>query len=219
MVNIVFKTKKGEDGPKKAITPKISLTFLVNYFNWFIALVSIIILFSGYWWLIRPKYNVIVRNELLKKEEKIYDDKVAYLQQLNEVKELFNKISPDDKNKIDIILSAGKDLDTVKINLIKEISYLGEINGALVEKIVITPLDDSEGKFIELVKSKQRTFKNEKLQILTVSFSLKGVDYEPLKRILARFERNLHLMDVTKVNFDPKSREAEIELYTYYLKP
>jgi hypothetical protein len=80
MVNIVFKTKANDKGPKKELTPKVSLAFFANYFNWFVLLVCVIILFSGYWWLIKPKYNVIIRDELIKKEEKIYDDKMTYLQ-------------------------------------------------------------------------------------------------------------------------------------------
>lgn len=218
MVNIVFKTKATDKGPKKELTPKVSLTFFANYFNWFISVICVIVLFSGYWWLIKPKYNVIIRDELFKKEEKIYDDKITYLRQLNEVKEVYNKISDSDKNKIDTVLSAGQDIDTVKINLLKEITYLGRINGVLVEKLDITPLDNSEGKFIELVKNPRLNFKNDNLQIMVVSFKLNGVDYDSLKRIAGRFEKNLRLMDITKLEFDPANRDATIELNVYYLK-
>ncbi|HRH33287.1 MAG TPA: hypothetical protein PK720_04085 [bacterium] len=218
MVNIVFKTKANDKGPKKELTPKVSLAFFANYFNWFVLLVCVIILFSGYWWLIKPKYNVIIRDELIKKEEKIYDDKMTYLQQLDEVKDLYKKISDSDKNKIDTILSAGQDIDTVKINLLKEITYLGKINNAIVEKLDITPLDNSEGKFIDLVKNPRLNFKNENLQIMIVSFKLNGVDYESLKRIVGRFEKNLRLMDITKLEFDPANQTATIELNVYYLK-
>jgi len=221
MVNIVFKTKKTAEKPKDGGTIKpslISLNIFANFFNWFVILICVIVLASGYWWLLKPKYDVVVNDEAYKQQEKIYQDKIAYLQKLVAVKNVYNNIPDEDKKKIDAIISAGEDFESLKINILKEITYLGKLHEVPIESFELTPLDNSEDRFINIVSENQSVAGNN-LQIIIVSFVMKDIEYATLKKILTRFEQSLRFIDVTKLSYNPDSKQADIELFTYYLQP
>lgn len=220
MPNIVFKTKKDvkEKAAPKAEKPSLGhLRIFANYFNWFVMLICVIVLASGYWWLIKPKYEVVINDEAYKQQEKIYQDKVAYLKQLNEVKAVYKNITPTEKQKIDAIISAGEDIEVLKINILKEITYFAKANKVQIENFVITPLDNSSDKYISLVNKKKLATPPAGLQIITVGFSLKEIEYETLKKMLAKFEKSLRFIDITKLSYRPENKKVEIELFTYHL--
>lgn len=222
MVNIVFKTKKNIEKPKEgggSKGPTINLSIFANFFNWFVVLICVVVLASGYWWLIKPKYEIVINDEAFKAQEKIYQDKIAYLKQLNEVKNVYSNVSDQDKQKIDSIISAGEDIESLKIDLLKEITYLGKVNNVLIESFEITPLDNSSDKFISIVKNSKISASTENLQIITISFTIKGVEYDQLKRMLGRFEKSLRFVDITKLSYNPDIKQADIELFTYHLLP
>lgn len=214
MANIVFKNKKADAKPKENKVVNLSLGIFANFFRWFIVLACVIILGSGYWWLLKPKYDLIINDEEFKKEEKIYQDKVAYLQQLRAAKNAYDKISSTDKNKIDTVLAAGQDIETLKINLLQQLTALAKLNGATIESMEINPLDNSSEKLINITKERRASGN---LQIIQLSFTITEVDYQPVKRMLERLERSLHLMDVSKFEYNPADRSATLEVFTYYL--
>lgn len=190
-----------------------------NFFNWFVIIICLAILVSGYWWLIRPKYDFIASDQELSFREREYEDKVQYLKQLNEVKNLYKSINQVDKDKIDSMLSARQDIDRLKIVLLREIGQVGKETGATLDNIVITPLDNSAGKFITIgapAPANNQLFS--KLKLVQISFSAKTVDYASVKKLLTRLEKSLRIMDVTKINFDPGARQASVELVTYHLE-
>ncbi len=221
MAQIVFKNKKNEAKPKanEVSNTNLSLGILANFFRWFIILACLIVLGSGYWWLLKPKYDLIINDEEFKKEEKIYQDKVMYLKQLREAQNAYDSIASADKDKIDTILALGQDIETFKINLLRELSYLAKINnGAKIESIEVTPLDNSSDKFIDIAKGPNFSLPTSNIQIVTISFTISDVEYSGLKRILGRMEKSLRLMDITKFDYDPTSRTAQLEVFSYYFK-
>lgn len=217
MAQIVFKSKKKEVKSKEQAAPSPALGILANFFHWFIVLACVAVLASGYLWLLKPKYQLIVNDDAFKREEKLYQDKVAYLRQLRDAKSAYDDISDEEKRKIDSLLSTGQDIETLKINLLRELTYLGKIYKAKIEDVQMTPLDNSQEKFITIVKDRQSALTNSNVQIITMDLTISEVDYLPLKRILERLERNLHLMDVVKFDYQPEDRQAILEIYTYYL--
>ncbi len=206
--------------PKKADSASDGqlLFFFANFFNIFVVIMCGLILAAGYWFLIKPKYDFVASNQRVLEEEKIYQQKVKYLKQLTEIKTLYANVSAEDKKKIDAILSAGQDVDTMKIALLREISYIGKANGASVENPESTVLDTADGKFLALKKSREAMPANAPIDLIKISFTLEKTDYEQLKRILVRLERSVRLLDVTSIDFDPALRRAKIELYAYHLK-
>lgn len=220
MVNIVFKTKKTAEKPKDGglVKPSLlSLNIFANFFNWFVVLICIIVLASGYWWLLKPKYDVVVNDEAYKQQEKIYQDKITYLKKLNEVKNVYNTITDQEKEKIDAIISAREDIDSLKIDILKEISDLGKLNDVKMENFELTPLDNSQDRFVNIANNKLSSAAGNDLQIIIVSFEIKEVEYDQLKRILTRFEKSLRFMDITKFSYNPDTKQANIELYAYHL--
>lgn len=216
MAQIVFKTKKKDTKPKEQAAPSPALGILANFFHWFIVLVCVIVLASGYWWLLRPKYTVIINDDAFKREEKLYQDKVAYLRQLREAKNAYDTISNEEKDKIDTLLSVGQDIETLKINLLRELTYLGKIYGATIEEVQMTPLDNSQEKFVSIVKDKQSALTGNKVQIIILNFTISEIEYASLKRMIERLEKNLHLMDIVHFEYEPENKQAILEVYTYY---
>lgn len=213
MPNISF--QKTEE-PKIALAAGVPFAVFARSFNWFVGIVCLLVLAAGYWFLIRPKYEVVVGNEAVMAEEQQYEAKISYLKELNETKNLYRSISETDKEKIDLVLSARQDSDALTIALLREIGYVARLNGAVAENMKPKVLDDSTGKFIA-VAGPEKSVSPDKVEIINVSFTLNKVDYPALKRILARLEQSLRLLDVTKVDYNPAEKQAQIELYAYHL--
>lgn len=217
MANITFSKKKEPSQLVKNIGV-VMFNIFAGFFNWFVIFICLTILIVGYWWLVKPKYDFIASDQELTFKEKEYEDKVQYLKQLNELKNLYKGIGQDDKDKIDAILSANQDLDRLKIILLREIGQVGKEQKVAVDNIVITPLDNSSEKFLKIAENPKNNPLYEKLQVVQVTFLIKQVDYPVLQNILKRLEKSLRIMDVTKINFDPLARQASLEFYTYYLE-
>jgi len=218
MAKITFKTNPEASRWFKNLGVVLFNVF-ANFFNWFVIIICLMIMISGYWWLIKPKYDFIASDQELNFREREYEDKINYLKQLNEIKNLYKSINQADKDKIDAMLSTRQDLDRLKIILLREIGQLGKERNVAVDNIAITPLDNSSTKFITLAQ--QPTPTNPlfgKLQLVQVSFVIKNVDYENLKKFLGRLETSLRVMDVTKISFEPSARQVAVELVTYYLQ-
>ena len=217
MAKVTFKTNVETSRWAKNLGVVLFNVF-ANFFSWFIIIICLAILVSGYWWLIKPKYDFIASDQELTFREREYEDKVNYLKQLNEVKNLYKSISQGDKDKIDAMLSARQDLDRLKIILLREIGQVGKERAAEVDNIAITPLDNSSAKFITIAQAPSSNPLFSKLRLVQVSFIIKTVDYDGLQKFLGRLETSLRVMDVTKVVFEPSARQASIELVTYYLE-
>ncbi len=217
MANITFSKKKEPSQLVKNIGV-VTFNIFAGFFNWFVIFICLTILIVGYWWLVKPKYDFIASDQELTFKEKEYEDKVQYLKQLNELKNLYKGIGQDDKDKIDAILSANQDLDRLKIILLREIGQVGKEQKVAVDNIVITPLDNSSEKFLKIAENPKNNPLYEKLRMVQVTFLVKQVDYPVMQKILSRLEKSLRIMDVTKINFDPTVRQASLEFYTYYLE-
>jgi hypothetical protein len=217
MANIIFK-KKHEPSQLMKNLQVVLFNIFAGFFNWFIIVICLTILIVGYWWLIKPKYDFISSDQELTFREREYEDKVTYLKQLNEVKNLYKGISQADKDKIDIMLSANQDIDRLKIILLREIGQVGKQQKIGVSNIAITPLDNSKEKLIKIAQEPKPSPMLEKLKLVQVTFLAEQIDYAGLKRMLTELEKSLRLMDITKVNFDPSARKASVELVTYYLE-
>lgn len=219
MPEIKFKTNKIIKPPSQLFKNLGVVLFNVfaSFFNWFVIIICLMILLVGYLWLVKPKYDFIASDQELNFREKEYETKVSYLKQLNEVKNLYKSISQDDKDKVNTILSINQDLDRLKIILLREIGQVGKEQKVAVDNIVITPLDKSRDKLIKIVAPSKNNPLLDKIQIVKVSFSLQTVDYDQIKKVLARLENSLRLMDVTNINFIPTTHSCSVELFAYYL--
>jgi hypothetical protein len=196
----------------------LMFNYFAKFFNLFIILVCVIVLVAGYWWLIKPKYDFIATNQELTFREREYENKVEYLKQLGEIKNLYKSISQADKDKIDIILAWRQDVDRLKIALLRQVDKVGKEKGVTVDNIVITPLDNSFEKLIKINEPFKQNGLSDKLKLMQITFDVNNLSYAQLKQFLNRLEISLTIMDVTKLIFDPGTKQAKIELVTYYLE-
>lgn len=220
MAQIVFKKENKENKEPSQLVKNLSVmlfNIFANFFNWFIIIICLFILIIGYWWLVKPKYEFIASDQELQFRAREYEDKVNYLKQLTEVKNLYKAIGQNDKDKVDLILSSRLDIDRLKIILLRELSKVGKDLRTPVDKIVITPLDNSKEKLLNIAAAPGSNPLYNKLQIVEISFIVQSTEYNSLKQFMSRLEKSLRIMDVTKVDFDPTNKQATITLRTYYL--
>ncbi len=218
MANIIFNKKKHETSQMMKNLGVVMFNLFAGLFNWFIIIICLTILVVGYWWLIKPKYDFIASDQELTFKEKEYEDKVTYLKQLNELKNLYKGINQSDKDKIDTILSVNQDLDRFKIILLREVSEVGKEEKASVDNIVITPLDNSQEKLLKIAQDPKTNPLYANLKIVQVDFIMRSINYNSLQQTLNRLERSLRIMDVVKLTFDPAASQATISFLTYYLQ-
>lgn len=196
----------------------VALHFFAYFFNYFVVLMCIVVLAAGFWFLILPKYRFVKSDQRVIEEVNVYKQKLSYLKQINQIKALYATVSVEDKKKIDQMLSAGEDGDSLQIALLREISYIVKAQGAIVETPQIQELDTSAGKFIDLNKEKNNTPTDPNVRIIDINMTISHLSYDQLKAILARWERSLRLLDVVKLDYDPALSRAKVELYAYHLQ-
>lgn len=69
MANLTLKANSESRQFLKNLTT-VLFTFFANFFNWFIVLVCLFVLVSGYWFLIKPKYDFIIGDQEVTVKEK-----------------------------------------------------------------------------------------------------------------------------------------------------
>ena len=212
-----------EENKKQAELLKIKINgFLINYFNYLIFSLGIIILAVGLFMLVYPKYQQISKaNEEAKNNLQIeYETKFNYLNSIRNLKELYQSVSDDEKEKIANMVPAGRDTSAI----ITEIEFIALKNSAILTSIKIDP---------EITKSRTSLkveVKEDKgdpagifsqppqgVGLIKAEVNLSSVNYQVLKNIIKSFENNLRLFDIAKINFNVNENKAVLNIYSYYL--
>lgn len=181
--------------------------FLIDYFKWVIALTVFLILASGTFFVILPKYSLVEKkieaaNQTLKaKEIKL----TQYLKNLNELNENFKAVSSDELSKINVILPDKPGVE----DLYSQIEKLVKNNGLLISSLNIPPIETVSAS--EIAPDDNREAKKVRINLNVV-----GADYTSFKNLLRTLENNLRLMDVESVTFSPKEKNVSLDFTTYY---
>jgi hypothetical protein len=201
---------------KKAVKTNSSLSsdqaliFIYKYFWIIIVLASLAVLYFGYQMFLLPRYKAIASNEEITNKQQQYIDKLQYYNQLIELKNTYEKINPEDKEKINQIVSTVNDQNEIY----REAEFIIKKNGLTVESIEPVALD----KVYDLPNISGATKKSlllNNMKLTMTSCKLANVDYDSLIRVLKTFELNLRIMDVTKIEFDPAQKKAALNFITY----
>ncbi len=195
-------------------TPSISADqfyiYLYKFFWLIITILSLVVLAIGYQLFLLPKYNSIVSNQEIINKQQEYIDKSNYLNQLRGLKTAYEAISPEDREKIDQIVTTVNNQN----DLYRETEYIIKKNGLTVEAIEPVVLDKSyDLPNISASTKKSPLLNNMKLTMTACKIS--NANYDSLVRVLKTFELNLRIMDVTKVEYDPASKKATLNFITY----
>lgn len=202
---------------KEEVKQKINM-FLARYFNWLLILIVLTVIIAGSFFILKPKYDYINKlkmdNEFGQEQE--YSSRRQYLDEIKSLIEAYNKVSPSDIEKIDVILSE-KD---VPEELFSQIESLTKGNGLLLESLKIESAGEVEKPSnINLTKKIQDNIVlPAEIGKIKATLNVVGVDYFSLKSLVSSFENSLMVMDIINLDFNPDNNSAELIFYAYYLK-
>jgi hypothetical protein len=183
----------------------------VYRFFWIIIVLAVIaVLFVAYKFFLLPEYNKIVSNAEVVKKNDEYLDKLQYYNQLIDLRNAYAKIKPEDKEKINQIVSNINDQN----ELYREVEYIVSKNGLKVDSIDPVTLDKSYDLPNISGKAKQSPLLSG-MKLTMTSCKISDVNYESLIRVLKTFELNLRIMDIVKTDYDPLTKKASIQFITY----
>ncbi len=217
--------------PEKLKVEKIKITekkpsfFLIlfqKYFYYFIILEIIIVIALGYLFLLKPKINIIFADDtrIALEDQKAQEKVIKYNKQIEELKEItaeYSKISETDINKINQILPDEPE----ERGLFVQIEKIVKANGLLLESIFI---DDSDAKAAQTKTKSRRSgiVEAEKevdisnMKELKIIFTVNEVSYPAFKSLLGSLEKNLRIIDVDTIEYDPKGESAVLLVKSYY---
>lgn len=187
------------------IIQKQKISYLALHFKKLILLIVIIIFAIGYFTLLSPKYKQIQQD---KREIAAKDTEQDSLRKkLTQMIELRNAYKSIDENELKRIGTALPDLP-LKDELLPQLEALISKNGLLLVSLHVEDLQkaDTEKKIAPGVGK------------IKITMDVMGTDYYNLKNLLTVLEKNLRLLDVTKLKFSPDGESVNLEMITYYMK-
>ncbi|MCK5358804.1 MAG: hypothetical protein KAJ48_10445 [Elusimicrobiales bacterium] len=181
-----------------------------KFFNLIAVIVVVLILAVGFLYILRPKYNNIVKGIQLTIEEKENDKVVMerYITRLKSYQESYNSISVSDKEAINKMIPEEYDQEELFAYMDNLAKHIGiTLNAASINE------DKKKRNTLVLKESEERA-----IQEIEMSLGFSGVDYRSLKQVLSAFENSLRLIDVQTIAFSPDDNSLAVELTTYYIK-
>lgn len=193
-----------------------SLFLVDKYLNFIIIALVIMISVSGYFFFIGPQYNSIKEKEKQKKDktDEIYKNK-EILNNLEQLDKQYKSIKASDLEKV---TSAIPKYENIEI-LISDLEAIVKKNGLLLKSInIIDAKKEKTDIFSKDVKEIMMANLPQDVEYVYINMSIAGVDYVGLKNLLKALESNQQLIDISKIDFNPKDSSASIFALTYYTK-
>ena len=176
----------------------------------------LLFLILGYQYIIKPKRLKITEGsrQAISAKEDEQASLERYYSRLKKYKRSFDSVSEQNKIKMAEMLPDASRAP----ELYRELEALIAKTGLLLTKIDIA----EAGVAKKAIKKGQPAVKEAawpaEIAKYRVILNIAGTDYNNFKKLLGTVENSLHIMDVQKVNFDPKAKITVLELNTYYLK-
>lgn len=221
------KDKSPADEPKNKfnslLKQRINI-FLINYFNYLVLVLALVIFAAGLFLFIYPPYQQIVKNgkTVEKSLQTDYETKAGYLRDVRDLKSSYQPISEANRKKIEDMVPVGNEVT----GLISEIESMVLKNGAILNSIKVGSEDPkSQPKTETTVESgkKQESLAGifeqlpAEVGLARIEINLSSVNYQVLKNLLETFENNLPLMDIAKLDYDVQGNKVVFTVYSYYL--
>jgi len=212
---------KIRNSEKEKLGQKVNKIF-ARHFRWLIFVFCIFIIFSGFIFLIKPKYTEVSGLTDTSQQEKEQEliAKKKELRNLEDLKEAYSVIDPEDIKRVEAMLPNKY----IYEELFSRFENIVLRNNLMLESLKIKAdgygsVDTGNVGARKKIKSGEEETLKLPVGVKKVSVSLNiiGVDYLGLKGLLKTFEDNLRLMDVTKVVLRQDNGIAELEVDTYYL--
>ncbi|MFH1822197.1 MAG: hypothetical protein ABH830_00680 [Patescibacteria group bacterium] len=208
------KSKTAENEIKRKV-----VYFLFLYFKWLVILIAGFILILGIIFFIIPKYNEI-REFVRENEGKNISDlheATNYLEKLNDLITVYQKIDPVDIENIKLMLPE----EYIKEDLFTELESVITKNGLLVKSIVISEpeeetINNNQGRKINESQTTRPSLPKD-IKKIKINLTVVGTNYFSFKNLLKALEKNLKIIDITNLEFSPEGETISLELETYYL--
>ena len=211
----LFPEEKEQGLRQRKMLKKTINKILSGYFNVLVVGIFILILAAGFFFLLKPKYDQTIQviNVINKQEEADFESKKKELQKIKDILKAYNDIDIEYKKKISSILPVREN----KEEIFSEINYLVSRNGLILQAVSLTQGGgyDVSGS---LPPGGENYLASGEITRVTISFSVRGTNYESFKNFLSAMENNLPLLDVVSVNFSPGSEVSSFLVDTYYLQ-
>lgn len=202
-----------KNGNKKQ---QIAMNFLFRYLSVLIFVFAFLSFIFGIFYIILPKYNSIkddiTSTNTAKEREK--EDMELYLLKLNSYLNNFNKISDQEKERIDILLPDSGQVEYLLVNMESLVRKRGLM---LLSLSVVEQKKTDENK---VRRAKESESENIGLptgvSAVTIEMEIMGADYNSLKELLKEIENNLRILDIEQINFSPEGGSLSLEMTSYY---
>lgn len=202
--NIIEKPEK-----KKSQVFAFIDSFLLENFKVALLVFTVLILVSGYFFILKPKYEKIKEQVSLANQaiENTSENLNAYLKGLNNYIKQYEQIDPLLQEKMGKVLPAGNNKEQMYIFLEK---IAQDKNLFLISLEILDGNLKTGDKNVLAVPAE--------LGVVSIEANFLGVDYFKLMSLLDTLEKSLQIIDVRSIAFDPKSSTVLISMNTYYLK-
>ncbi len=212
------------DNNQGPIIKKTSL-FKKLFYDYFKILIIVDLLFVfivGYFAFVNPKLIEVKNNISAKKQEK--EEKIKslenYLQKLQNYKRDYENVSKEDRKKIDLMLPEGFSYE----DMYRQIELTARKIGLEVISLDISADIDKKAstgrKRRVITKTPTKTVSlPENIGKVSVSMEIGGLNYSGLKNVLAAYEKNLRIVDIQKISWQPNGETVNLTFNTYYLIP
>ena len=197
--------------------------FLMDYFNYLLIGLVLIIFVIGLFVIIYPKYQQIVqaKDEATKNLQAEYEVKLNYLNSIRNLQESYRLISADDREKINKMVPAINDPSAI----ITEIGSIAEKNSAILNSIKIDTQSNSDEPTTRSSSGENKdlpagifTQPPKGVNSVKITAALSSTNYPTLKNVIKTLENNLRLFDIVEINFNPDKNSATLGFYSYNLK-
>ncbi len=214
-----FKEKAYKSKDEKASFFKL---LFQKYFYYILILQVVIIALAGYWFFLSDKISAIsnydvkvaMENQKIQAEISKYQKKIN---ELDELKESYSRISNADISKINRILPDSKQEEELFVQIEKAV----DASGILLDYIFIEEEEE------ETVRQRSKRSANQDSQEtkkdssaskeVKLRFAVSRVGYQSLKSLLTAMENNLRIIDIEEIDYSPEEGSAEFLIKSYYL--
>jgi hypothetical protein len=206
-------------------TNKAKLNLIIfKYFSWLNAILAIVMIGAGFIYILKPKYRMIggeIDTKLAEYRSQL-EARDKYLNNLIDLDRTYQKISPEDREKINGILPGGADAG----ELMRQLELIVKSNGGSLSSLNIVE-NRAKPKTAKAAQGKSKKnaedlFLERKLpegaEKFQVELTIEGLNYQSMKKLLASFENSVRLMDVEDVSFESAGAKMTVMLSAYYLK-
>jgi len=214
--------------PKQNSAEKLKRHFvflLSRHFVWLVIFLAFLVIAFGFIFFLKPEYDKIIavagggKKEVEEQKNELMERK-RYLKDLNESLAVYEKISPKDIEKINLLLPEKE----LAESLFTRLDNLVARNGLILTSMKINQDSATQGPAPGRAQSTDKESDQSEqvlpsgIGVISVDLSIAGCNYEAIKNLLRALENNLRIMDVDKLSFSSGGDSLNLSIRTYYLK-